>query len=261
MKTKALRLLTFLLVSFVIALSASLDLLAIDKGVDVEADGVVLNKRTSASEGGYYTVDVPIRITKNSGFVSLRFYAYHPETVELVGWAEGEIFPSPNSANLTPPIDMNATENGILVFYNEGMSVNNKTSTGILITLRYNVPQDTLLGDLEINLVLKDAYEEDGDRYTEPDKITLYCTVKSGKISVVEVEPDCGDVNSNGSVDTLDVICLARHLGEWVGYTDIEEAASDTNGDGEVTLVDLVCLSRHIAGWTDYADLPIEQSE
>lgn len=260
MKTKAARTPLFILVMLMAALFLSVSTLALEREIVIEADSVVLNKATETASGGYYTVEVPIRISKSSGFVSLRFYVYHPESIELVGWTEGEVFPPPTSANLTPPIDMNATENGILVFYSEGMSVNNNTETGMLITLEYKVPSDVALGELDIELVMKDAYGEDGDRNTNPDNITSDCTVKSGKITVT-YEPICGDVNVDTTVNTLDVVYLARYLGEWVGYTDIDVTTADINGDGEVTLVDLVCLSRHIAGWTDYADLPIEQSE
>ncbi len=248
----------------VMALTLPVTLLAVDeKGIEIEAGSALLNVATAESDGGYYTVDVPIKINKNSGFVSLRFYAYHPESIELIDWIEGDIYPKPNSVNQMPSIQNNGTENGILVFYYDGMSVNNKTATGTLVTLRYKVPTSIALGDLEIRLSLKEVYEEDGDRYTNPVKINSYCTVTNGKISVVDVppEPVCGDVNGDETVDTLDVICLARHLANWRAYTDVNEAVADVNGDGEVTLIDLVCLSRFIAGWTGYGELPLSNNK
>lgn len=264
MNTKILRTYTCLFLMLVMALALSVTLLAVDeRGVEIEAGSVMLNVATAESDGGYYTVDVPIRINKNSGFVSLRFFAYNPESIELIEWIEGDVFPKPNSANQMPSIQNNGTVNGILVFYNDSMSVNNKTATGTLVTLRYKVPTSVALGDLEIRLVLKEVYEEDGDQYTNPVKINSYCTVKNGKISVVDVppEPVYGDVNGDETVDTLDVIYLARQLGGWVGYTDVDEAAADINGDGEVTSTDLVCLSRYIAGWTGYGELPLSNNK
>ena len=231
-----------------------------DKGIEIEADSVELNLATAKADGGYYTVDVPIKINKNSGFIVLRFYAYNHESIELIDWIEGDVIPAPNSANQTPPAKVNGTKNGILVYYDESKSVNNRTSTGTLITLRYKVPADVPPGDLEIKLSLEQVYEEDGDGYTLPEKINSYCTIKNGKISVVE-EHICGDVNKDGNVDTLDLFFLARHLGEWVGYTEVETVAADVNEDGEVTSTDLVCLSRHIAGWTGYGELPLSNNE
>ncbi len=60
-------------------------------------------------------------------------------------------------------------------------------------------------------------YEEDGDSYTIPEKISSYCTIKNGKISVVE-EHICGDVNEDGEVNSIDLVCLSRHLAGWTGY-------------------------------------------
>lgn len=249
-----------LLVMILIMLSATVCAFAAERGVDIEVDSVVLDKGLESAEDGYYTVKVPIRIARNAGFVTLRFYAYHPEGIELSGWTDGGIC---SLSNNTPPIANNGTKNGIAVYYDGGTTVTNETDTGVLITLEYKVPENIALGDIAITLKLVDAYEEDGDRVTLPSNVKSSCTMTNGKISVIETIPelDCGDVNADGNINTLDVIALARHLGDWEGYAEIDSAASDVNADGAVTAIDLICLSRHIANWTGYETFPLANNE
>ncbi|MBE7001271.1 MAG: hypothetical protein E7421_01035 [Ruminococcaceae bacterium] len=65
-----------------------------------------------------------------------------------------------------------------------------------------------------------------------------------------------GDINGDGSVNSLDSLVLAKHLADWADYSDIDLLAADVNGDGKVTNIDYVILERHIAGWEGYETLP-----
>lgn len=219
----------------------------------LEVGNIILDKNTTTALDGYYTVDVPITVTENQGLVSLRFTVSHPEGVELVARTEGVIFPS--SSNLTPSVANNGTKNGIVVYYSDSTSVKNRTGTGVLITLTYKVPEDIALGDIDVTLDLKDVYKEDGDRVTLPQDVTKNCVAVNGGIKVVFT----GDVNGDGSINSLDVVSLARHLGGWVGYESVEAASSDVDGDEELTALDLVYLSRHIAGWSGYESFGLSE--
>lgn len=65
-----------------------------------------------------------------------------------------------------------------------------------------------------------------------------------------------GDIDTDGKVDSIDVIKLARHLASWTGYEAISESNADVDGDGEITVSDSTILARHWAGWIKYQTLP-----
>ena len=66
-----------------------------------------------------------------------------------------------------------------------------------------------------------------------------------------------GDVNGDGSVDTLDRLTLSRYLANWEGYTldQINLSGADVNSDGSIDTLDRLILSRHLANWSGYEDL------
>lgn len=57
----------------------------------------------------------------------------------------------------------------------------------------------------------------------------------------------CGDVNSDGKVNLLDLIAMRKHLAKW--SISIDEAAADCNADGKVNLMDLILLRKYLAKW------------
>ncbi len=215
--------------------------------IRIQAGNVTVDKNVDYATDGYYEVAVPIEITENSGVLSVRIEVSHPESIELVGWENGDVFAE--SANKTPSIANNAAENGIVVYYGNEMSVSNVTKTGTLITLVYNVPEDIESGDLDITLKLKDIYKEDGNRVTLPEKINNSCELVAGAISVIETEGSVksGDVNGDGTVDRKDLTRLAQYFARWT--VEIDESAADTNGDGTVDRKDLTRLAQYFARW------------
>ena len=77
----------------------------------------------------------------------------------------------------------------------------------------------------------------------------------AGSVDVVDVL--IGDVNGDGSLDTLDRLTLSRYLANWQGYTidDINTIGADVNSDGSVDTLDRLILSRHLANWSGYEDI------
>ena len=67
-----------------------------------------------------------------------------------------------------------------------------------------------------------------------------------------------GDVDSDGSVNPLDLVTLSRFIALWTGYdaSVVNEDNSDVNIDELVDAVDTVILARHLAVWTGYTILP-----
>ena len=69
-----------------------------------------------------------------------------------------------------------------------------------------------------------------------------------------------GDVNSDGVVNVIDLIILARYNANWTGYdnTVVNVLAANVDGDAEVGTRDVTILARHIAAWAGYETLPWE---
>ncbi len=61
-----------------------------------------------------------------------------------------------------------------------------------------------------------------------------------------------GDINRDGSVNSLDRTYLARALAGWGGYPLPDAAVADLNRDGRVNSLDRTYLARALAGWADY---------
>ena len=219
-----------------------------DDYICIEVENVTLDKAVNDAVDGYYTVAVPIVITQNSGFISSRFIVNHPESIELIGWENGEIFGE--SENLTPAVENNAIKNGIVVYYSNGTLLRNKTATGTLITLIYSVPDYVEAGDLDLTLKLMEIHKEDGVQSTLPEKINESCELVDGVISVAEkeeIEQDVGgDVTGDGRLDLRDLIRMLKYFGR-VGVE--MSGAGDVNGDGRLDRKDLTRLAQYFAGF------------
>lgn len=59
---------------------------------------------------------------------------------------------------------------------------------------------------------------------------------------------ELGDVNSDGKVDVMDRMYLARHLVGMKGYEAINVEASDMNRDGEINFSDVAILEKMVLG-------------
>jgi surface protein len=60
-----------------------------------------------------------------------------------------------------------------------------------------------------------------------------------------------GDVNSDGTVDSVDAILLAHYAASWPDVV-INLKASDLNGDEVIDNADALILARYVAGWEGY---------
>ena len=61
-------------------------------------------------------------------------------------------------------------------------------------------------------------------------------------VIVVEERLTTGDINRDGQVSILDIILIAKHLGE----TAPTNSEVDVNGDGVVSILDLILVAQHM---------------
>jgi hypothetical protein len=57
-----------------------------------------------------------------------------------------------------------------------------------------------------------------------------------------------GDVNSDGSVDAVDVLTLKKYLLTMIDITDINSTNADVDGSTSIDVVDLLQLKKYVLG-------------
>lgn len=128
------------------------------------------------------------------------------------------------------------------------------TFNGAIVTLTFEIAEDAEIGDYAIDL----SYDYENYDIWNVNVEKVKFAVVDGVISVIDTI--IGDVNGDGSVNTLDRMALARYLANWEGYSaeTIDMIAADVNNDGIVNTLDRMALARHLANWSGYEALPCE---
>ena len=207
--------------------------------VDPETAPVVTVSTEKCRVGN--TVDVVVSLSNNKGFSNLGLEIEYDTALTLVGVsansAVGATFTMAQTLDVYP--------------YNIGLdSVSNTNYNGDLVTLTFEVLEDTQPGEYFVNV---DFYKgRNGDyvdgisvNYDEND-VPLGLYYENGKVIVYDYIP--GDINGDGVVTNKDGTAMLRYLAGW-DLENIVEDALDTDGDGTVTNKDGTRLLRYLAGW------------
>ncbi|MBQ8961107.1 MAG: hypothetical protein IJ071_07820 [Ruminococcus sp.] len=95
------------------------------------------------------------------------------------------------------------------------------------------------------------TFTDDGNKRTYVDSFSG-TSFENQTITVnMAEEVLMGDVNSNGTVDSIDAMLLSRYAAAWVNIV-IDLKSADLNGDDTVDNADAMILARYIAGWEGY---------
>lgn len=114
----------------------------------------------------------------------------------------------------------------------------NRKSSGAILTLTFEILCD--LGDtadFSVNLV-KDTLNASGKKIPTGVHSITY---------MVSNNYTPGDLNSDGSINSIDAVLLAQFIAGW--DVELDEMAADCNGDGSINSIDAVLLAQYIAGW------------
>lgn len=230
-------------------------------GVKVEVGSVTVDY-----SAGSTTALVPIRITENSGFISLQLdVEYDDKSMTLTGWTEGDIFPYQGNAtaaadkhhkyNYTAYSKADFASNPFRVMYTatDAEATSDITKTGTLITLKFNVTGMTG-SELPVSAKIVNALSQGTTSVSDPTKvevplptdITASCSTTAGKIDITGYKT--GSVDGNGVINNNDIIVLVNHImwGDDIEYGGI----ADLNKDGRVNNGDIISLVNHIM-WGD----------
>ncbi len=213
---------------------------------------------------GETTALVPIKVTKNDGFVSLQLdVTYDSDSMSLIGWEEGTIFPYVGSS--TEPAEMhhanNCTaystadfmSNPFRIMYTDATATSDTTGTGTLITLKFKVTGKTGNGypvSATVVNVLSQGQNTSVDPTEQhlelPDDITSSCSVAGGNITVSGYVT--GSVDGDGVKDNNDVVGLFNNVlfGDMLAPVNYGSGSLDFDGDGTVANGDVVALFNNI---------------
>lgn len=213
--------------------------------VDENAPQIIVSSKKSLAGK---TVDVTVALKNNPGIASAKLQLdFDSSVLTLVDVTDaGKLGIQCHKPEYTSPY--------VLSWMND-TATTDFDYDGTIATLRFEVSDGAELGDYNIDL----SYDYDNYDIWNVAVEKVKFAVIDGKITVINTI--IGDVNSDGAVNTLDRMTLARYLANWEGYTaeTIDMVAADVNGDGIVNTLDRMVLARHLANWEGYQELPYEE--
>ena len=187
------------------------------------------------------TVDVVLSLSNNQGFSNLGLEIEYDNALTLV--------------SVTPNRNVGATftmaQNFDVYPFNFGWdSISNTDFNGGLVTLTFEVPEDTQPGEYFVDVNFYKGRNGDyidgiSVNYDE-NEIPLGLYYENGMITVYDYVP--GDINGDGIVTNKDGTAILRYLAGWE-LDNLVVDALDVDGDGTVTNKDGTRLLRYLAGW------------
>lgn len=195
--------------------------------VEVKEISPVIEVESAYGQAGK-TVDVTINLLHNPGIALVGFDVnYDSSVMTLKSATLGEIFTGELECNIA----------AVPFVFNVYSGTSNKTASGKLVTLRFEIKENCPDGDYNITLSNIETLNID------ENKVDFEWT--NGKITVRDAMP--GDITGDGQVTRTDLLRLAKHFSGYV--VEIDEVAADVTGDGQVTRTDLLRLAKHFSGY------------
>jgi len=209
----------------------------------IESDAVI--SVTSATGRAGNQVSVNIVLSENPGVTSMLLSVdFDEDVLRLVNVTDAGLLGSAfHSNNYSSPYSLS---------WANDTATSNFTVNGSIVTLTFEILDSAEAGETAISV----NYDYNNYDIIDKDLNRISFATKAGKINVTDVI--IGDVNGDGTVNTLDRVILTRYIANWTEYIadDISLDAADVNADGVVNTLDRVILTRHIANWSGYESLP-----
>lgn len=120
----------------------------------------------------------------------------------------------------------------------------NWTEDGQLLVLTFELADNAPVGNYDVVIHVDEAYE-----YTASGLDVVDFHTVDGTVTVMELL--YGDANSDGTVNTMDIMLLRRHLASRDPITGVSTTqvgvGADANGDGVLNTKDLVLIRKYVA--------------
>lgn len=202
------------------------------------ADGAVISIQNVTATAGS-TVDVTVSITGNPGIATMGMTVTFDEALTLIGAKNGEAF---SDLTLTVPAQLKnggaVTDSCIFAWF----GTDNVTDNGVILTLTFRVSADAAANrDHAISVNCDDANNDQKQRVS--------VSAVDGAVKVINYIP--GDVDSNGSINMLDVLMLCQYYVDGCRYNpngygvNINALSGDVDASGNINMMDVLLLCQY----------------
>jgi hypothetical protein len=193
----------------------------VDQDTPVTGGSLKVTVGTATAKAGD-TVELPIRITENSGFSYIRIRV---KTSLAYTLRNGSVMSMTQGSSVIWHLDRDATGSFDLAY------------------LVLQIPEDAEDGDTF-------TVELDVAESNNMDEETLTCTAVHGKVTIKNAIP--GDANGDNTVSGKDLTRLLRFIADYDESTgkssvDIDFAAADLNQDSKLSGIDVTRLLKILA--------------
>ncbi len=156
--------------------------------------------------------------------------AFDAAALKAIEVNEGEFLKTEGATTFFQRGTIDNTAGRIRGLSSASLSGDGVTGTGALLSVTFSAKAD---GQTQLVLHNFQFGSSTGETIpAEPRKVVI----------VVEERFTTGDINRDGQVSILDIILIAKHLGE----TAPANSAVDVNGDGVVSILDLILVAQHM---------------
>ena len=156
--------------------------------------------------------------------------AFDTAALKAIEVNEGEFLKTGGAATFFQRGTINNTAGRISGLSSASLSGDGVTGTGALLSVTFSAKAN---GQTQLVLHNFQFGSSTGEALpAEPHKVVI----------IVEERPTTGDINRDGQVSILDIILIAKHLGETAPAT----SEVDVNGDGVVSILDLILVAQHM---------------
>ena len=178
--------------------------------------------------GDTFTLDISARNVPD--FAGWQFdIAFDPAVLEVIEVNEGDFLKKDAETTFFRKGKINNQSGTIIGLSSARLSGDGVTGTGTLVSVTFKAKAG---GETQLGLNNFQLGSGTGERIAAgPHEVVI----------TIESTLATGDVNRDGEVSILDMILIARHLGE----TEPANSAVDVNGDGVVNVLDLIVVSQH----------------
>lgn len=195
-------------------------------------DSVITVKTTYAMAGSAVNVDLVIE--NNPGILGMTLQLQYDETIAtLTAVEKGDAL---SAMTFTPPKDL---KSGCKLPWDAEDVAAEDIKDGVIATLTFMVSETAQVDDF-----IDISVSYDSGAIIDKDMNPLVIKTISGYVQVLDYTP--GDLNTDGVINTTDVVYLRRYIAGGYGVS-INEAAADVNDDGVLNTTDVVLIRRYVA--------------
>ena len=135
-------------------------------------------------------------------------------------------------------VNTSATSGTVSLYWTDGFA--NYGEDGLFATILFEVSSKATVSS---SATLSLSYEQGGIYDVNENAVEFFCI--NSDVEFIKHLP--GDINGDGSVNSMDTTRLMRYLAGW--DVEVNESALDVNGDGEINTKDVTRLMRYLADW------------